>query len=232
MERDAAKIADTAARLKRLYTAAAYDIMDEMGLRHQCLDIAIKPLDRTMRIAGPAFTIAGSADPRSDDEYDDLPEGRDLTFFRRMYPGCVVVVAAAGETRSGHWGELMSTAAQARGAAGVVIDGGCRDGNIIMDMPDWPVFTRYLSPIESKLRYRVRAIEKPIAVSGSLTSHVRIDPGDWIFGDMDGVVTIPADRIDEVLEKAERMGALEDIVRDAVRNGADVKDVFDKYGRL
>jgi 4-hydroxy-4-methyl-2-oxoglutarate aldolase len=232
MDRNAAKIADTATRLKRLYTAAAYDIMDEMGLPHQCLDIAIKPMERSMRIAGPAFTIAGASDPRSDDEYDDLPEVRDLTFFRRMYPGCVVVIAAAGETRSGHWGELMSTAAKAKGAAGVIIDGGCRDGNIIMEMSDWPVFTRYLSPIESKLRYRVRSIEKPIAVSGSLTSHVRINPGDWLFGDMDGVVVIPADRIDEVLVKAEKMGALEDIVREAVKNGADVKDVFDKYGRL
>ena len=114
----------------------------------------------------------------------------------------------------------------------MIIDGGCRDANIIMDMHDWPVFTRYLSPIELKLRYRIRSIEKPIAVSGSLTSHVRINPGDWLFGDMDGVVVIPADRIDDVLVKAEKMGALEDIVRDAVRNGADVKDVFDKYGRL
>lgn len=232
MERNAAKIADTAARLKRLYTAAAYDIMEEMGLHHQCLDIAIKPLERTMRIAGPAFTIAGAADPRTDDEYDDLPEVRDLTFFRHMYPGCVVVIAAAGESRSGHWGELMSTAAQARGAAGVIIDGGCRDGNIIMAMSDWPVFTRYLSPIESKLRYRIRSIEKPIAVAGSLTSHVRINPGDWLFGDMDGVVVIPANRLDEVVEKAEKMGALEDIVREAVRNGADVKEMYDKYGRL
>ncbi|HET7716406.1 MAG TPA: RraA family protein [Bauldia sp.] len=232
MDRNAATIANTAARLKRLYTAAVYDIMDEMGLRHQCLDLAIKPIERSMRIAGPAFTIAGASDPRSDDEYDDLPDVRDLTFFRRMYPGCVVVISAAGETRSGHWGELMSTAAKAKGATGVIIDGGCRDGNIIMEMSDWPVFTRYLSPIESKLRYRIRSLEKPIAVSGSLTSHVRINPGDWVFGDMDGVVVIPAEGIEDVLRKAEEIGAIEDVVREAVRNGADVKEVFDKYGRL
>jgi len=113
-----------------------------MGLPHQCLDPAIKPIDRAMRIAGPAFTIAAAADPRSDKEYDDFPEVSTFDFFKRMYPGCVVLVAAAGDSRAGHWGELMSTAAKARGAAGVIVDGGTRDGNLLFDIPDWPVFAR------------------------------------------------------------------------------------------
>lgn len=74
MERNLEQVGGTAARLRKLYTAAVYDIMDEMGLPHQCLDLAVKPIDRTMRLAGPAFTIAAAADPRSDAEYDDFPE--------------------------------------------------------------------------------------------------------------------------------------------------------------
>ncbi len=121
---------------------------------------------------------------------------------------------------------------KARGAAGVILDGGIRDGNILMDMEDWPVFTRYLSPIESRGRTRIRAIEEPIAVAGSLTSQVRINPGDWIFGDMDGVVVIPVKNIDEVLRKSEDIGGVEDQVREEIKNGADVTTVFEKYGRL
>ncbi len=225
------KLAQTAERLKKLYTAAVYDIMDEMGLPNQCLDLSIKPLDRTMRIAGPAFTIGCAADARLDWEYDN-EEVKRFTFFRRMYQGCVVIVSSGGEGKAGHWGELMSMSSKARGAAGVIIDGGIRDGNILMGMDDWPVFSRYLSPIESKGRTRIRAIEEPIAVGGSLTSQVRINPGDWLFGDMDGVVVIPAKLVTDVLNKAEAMGGVEDQAREEIKNGADVTMVFEKYGRL
>lgn len=225
------RLADTAVRLKRLYTAAVYDIMDEMGLPHQCLDLGIKPLERGMRLAGPAFTIACAPDARLDWEYDN-DEVKRFTFFRRMYRGCVVLVSSGGERQAGHWGELMSMSSKARGAAGVIVDGGIRDGNILMGMEDWPVFARYLSPIESKNRTRIRAIEEPIAVGGSLTSQVRVNPGDWLFGDMDGVVVIPAAQVDEVLRKAESIGGIEDQVREEIRNGADVTEVFEKYGRL
>lgn len=225
------RVATTAERLRSLYTAAVYDIMDEMGLPNQCLDLAVKPLERSMRLAGPAFTIACAADARLDWEYDN-DEVKRFTFFRRMYQGCVVVVSSGGEGRAGHWGELMSMSSKARGAAGVVVDGGIRDGNILMGMEDWPVFARYLSPIESKGRTRIRAIEEPIAVGGSLTTQLRINPGDWLFGDMDGVVAIPAKAVDEVLRKAEAMGGVEDQVREEIRNGADATMVFEKYGRL
>jgi regulator of RNase E activity RraA len=225
------RLADTAQRLKRLYTAAVFDIMDEMGLPNQCLDLGIKPLERNMRVAGPAFTIACAADTRLDWEYDN-EEVKKFTFFRRMYRGCVVLVSSGGERQAGHWGELMSMSSKARGAAGVIVDGGMRDGNLLMAMDNWPVFTRYLSPIESRGRTRIRAIEEPLAVGGSLTSQIRVNPGDWLFGDMDGVVAIPARNVDEIVRKAEDMGGIEDQVREEIRNGADVTDVFERYGRL
>lgn len=231
MTRSTTEIWDRAARLKTLYTAAVYDIMDEMGLPNQCINIGIKPLDRNMTIAGPAFTIATTIDPRNDDEYD-YQEVADLSFFRRMYEGCVVLIATAGDRQTGHWGELTSTAAKAKGAVGVVIDGGIRDGTLLMKMTEWPVFTRYLSPIESKLRTRITRVQGQIAVSGTLSAYVRVEPGDWVFGDMDGVLIIPDGILDEVLLRAEEIGTLETRTRQEVASGIDVADVFAKYGRL
>lgn len=226
-----ADIAATAARFRALYTAAVYDILDELGLPNQCMDLGIRPLERGMRIAGPAFTVKTTADMRTDDEYD-LQEVRDFTFFRRMTPGCIVLIATAGERQSGHWGELMSTASRARGAAGVVVDGGIRDGTILMGMENWSVFTRYLSPIESRRRTRIVGIEVPVAVSGTLTSQIRVDPGDWLFGDMDGVIVIPQARVEDVLARAEEVIGIENRSRNEIRAGADVADVYARYGRL
>jgi 4-hydroxy-4-methyl-2-oxoglutarate aldolase len=231
MLRDEAAIAKTAARFDKLYTAAVYDIMDEMGLPNQCMDLGIRALDRNMRIAGPAFTVKCAADTRTDAEYDN-EEVKTFTFFRKMYRGCVVLVSAAGERHAGHWGELMSTGSQTRGARGVVVDGGIRDGNILIGMKDWSVFTRYLSPIESRGRTRISGIEVPIAVTGTLSAQIRVDPGDWIFGDMDGVLVIPAGRVEEILAHAEEIVGIENRSRNEIRAGGDVADVYAKYGRL
>jgi len=229
-------IAQTAKRLRALYSAVVFDVMDEMGLPHQCLDLAIAPLDRAMQVAGPAYTVAAGPDVR---EREEMPQEMaqntklaDFGVFTHMYDGCVVVVAAAGERQSGIWGELMSNASRARGATGVVIDGGIRDGRLVREIDGLSVFARYTSPIESLRRSRIHDIEVPISMTGTLTSQVRVDPSDWIFGDEDGVLVIPAEALDEVLVKAEEAKDVEDKVREEVRAGVPVIDVYNKYGRL
>lgn len=152
--------------------------------------------------------------------------------FNHVYEGCVVVLAAAGERQSGVWGELMSNASHVRGASGVVIDGGIRDGRLVRDIDGFAAFARYTTPIESLGRSRIRDLEVPVSMTGTLTSQVRVNPGDWVFGDEDGVVVIPADALEEVLARAAEAKSIEDQVRAEVRAGAAVSDVYEKYGRL
>lgn len=225
-------IAETAARLRGLYSAVAYDIMDEMGLPHQCLDLGIAPLDRSMQVAGPAYTVMASPDMREREEMPPNSKLADFAVFTGMYAGCVVVVGAAGERQSGIWGELMSNASRARGATGVVIDGGIRDGRLVREIDGLGVFARYTSPIESLRRSRIHDLEVPVSMTGTLTSQVRVNPGDWVFGDEDGVLVIPAEALDEVLAKSEEAKEIEDRVRTEVQAGTPVADVYAKYGRL
>jgi 4-hydroxy-4-methyl-2-oxoglutarate aldolase len=227
---DPGSVAQTAKRLKALYSAVVYDIMDEMGLPHQCLDLAVAPLDRSMQVAGPAYTVAAAPDMRERAEMPPNTKLADFGVFTHMYDGCVV--AAAGERQSGIWGELMSNASRARGATGVVIDGGIRDGRLVREIDGLSVFARYTSPIESLRRSRIHDIEVPISMTGTLTSQVRVDPGDWIFGDEDGVLVIPKDALNEVLAKSEEAKDVEDKVREEVQSGIPVIDVYHKYGRL
>jgi 4-hydroxy-4-methyl-2-oxoglutarate aldolase len=224
--------ATTAERLKALYTAVVYDIMDEMALPHQCLDLGIAPLDRSMQVAGPAYTVMAGPDIRERDEMPENTKLADFGVFTQMYDGCVVVVGAAGERQSGIWGELMSNASRARGATGVVIDGGIRDGRLVREIDGLGVFARYTSPIESLRRSRIHDIEIPISMTGTTSSQVRVNPGDWIFGDEDGVLVIPKDALDEVLAKSEEAKDIEDKVREEVQAGIPVIDVYNKYGRL
>jgi regulator of RNase E activity RraA len=222
----------TAERFKRLYTALVYDILDEAGFPNQCLDLAIRPLDRNMVVAGPAFTVFGGPDPRTDAEYPEDPKVANFGLFDALTDACIIVIASGGERVCGHFGELMSNAAKVRGASGVVIDGGIRDSKQLFEIEDWGVFVRYTSPIESDLRHRVRELQVPIAMSGTLTSQVRVEPGDWIFGDLDGVIVVPRDFVGEVLAKAEEAKRIEDLVRAEIRSGVPVGDVHRKYGRL
>lgn len=226
------KIKELAERLRKVSAAEVYDVLDRLyGLSNQCLDLGIKPLERTMKVAGPAFTLGGGPEPRRDDEFDETDYVKH-SHFKEVYEGCVIVVAAAQERCAGHSGELNSTASQVRGAKGIVIDGGIRDGIGLLGMKEWPVFARYTSPIEAKGRYRNRWHQKPIAVTGTLTTQVRINPGDWIFGDMDGVMVIPSEIVEEVVEKVEGLNAVEEKIREDLLQGADVVRVVDKFGSL
>ena len=127
------------------------------------------------------------------------------------------------EKSAAHWGELMSKTSMEKGAAGAIINGGIRDTEEIINH-NFPVFASYHSPLTAVYRYNIIDFDKPIIIE-----NVRIYPGDYIFGDIDGVICLPKKIIDEVIEKSEIIKEKENIVRQELSNGKNIRNLFEKY---
>jgi regulator of RNase E activity RraA len=223
-------ISETRNRLIKSFSADMYDVLDKMGYPNQCLDLNIKPLRDDMKVAGPAFTYWGMREPRFDADLP-RPDFDNCAIYERFYPGCVVVINAEKDDQVGHWGEMMSYGARNAGASGAVIDGGTRDKANILKIADWSCFARYTSPVESKKRWRPKECQVPILMSGTLMRHVKVNPGDWILGDSDGVIVIPQEILQDALAAVEELSRIEELSRRDLAKGDTFKEVYNRYGR-
>lgn len=208
------------ARFGAVPTAALADVMDDLGLREQTLPPSISALAPGMRLSGQAFTVEGS--PADHGDWDGAIR-KTLAMLGAVPTGHVAVYRCRHE-RSAHFGELSATSLAARGVAGCVIDGGCRDVRLI-EAVGFPVFARFVTPEDSTWRWEVTATQVPITVGT-----VRVEPGDWVVGDEDGVVVVPARVAEPVLAAAEAKVGTENLVRDAVRAGMTPLEAFERYG--
>lgn len=192
-----------AERLKKAGVTALSDALDRLGITGQA--VGIMPVARTMRFAGPAFTIrmlpVGLTGGVVGDYIDDVT------------PGSVVVIDNDGRPDQTVWGDILTFVAHTKGIAGTVIDGVCRDSDHCVEL-GYPVFARGNTMRTGKDRVTADAYNVPVQVAG-----VRVAPGDWLVGDADGVLSIPADKVDQVLEIAEQIEAAEDRIRAAVAAG-------------
>ncbi|MCO5082295.1 MAG: RraA family protein [Rhizobiaceae bacterium] len=213
---DAGKIAE---RFKRLYVPAVADILDKKGLWNQLLPHEIRPLDDDMKIAGPAFTAKGHATA-------ELDLGIGPRILEEFLPDCVAVWDTSGDMTVGHWGELMSNSAMAKGCVGAVVDGGIRDTGYIRKL-GFPVFSRFRCAADAMGRWKITDMNVSVRIG-----NVVIHPGDYLFGDIDGVVVIPKALTLEVLEKAEAVVAAEDEIRVAVAKGEPLADMYERFKLL
>ena len=207
---------------KQLYAAVISDALDAAGYREQTLRHTIRPLYSDAVVVGRAMPVL-CADVY---EIPDEPYQQEIAAVDSLKENDVLVCSTNQSTRNCIWGELLSTAARARGARGAIIEGFIRDARQIIEM-QFPVFMTGLSPVDSSGRGDVLAYNVPIECGG-----VPVNPGDIVFGDIDGVVVIPraveAKVIDAALEKVSG----ENRTRDELRAGATLRDVYDKYGIL
>ncbi|MCC7275433.1 MAG: RraA family protein [Alphaproteobacteria bacterium] len=208
----------------RLFTAVLSDTLDALGRRDQAFRPGIRPLDESLVLFGRArtglYAEVYSVAP------GENPYALEIALIDDLAPGEIPVLACQGSPRIAPWGELLTTAAMARGAAGCVTDGLVRDIRQIRELR-FPVFHGGIGPLDSKGRGKVIAIDVPVTCGG-----VHVRPGELVMGDADGVVVVPADIERDCLLLALEKVEGEDRTREELLAGARLADVFARHGIL
>lgn len=219
-------VAAVAERYEKLYSGLVYDACEHFGLKGRAMDSGIYPLTTTMKLAGPAFTVHCVSTPSLNEDTHNLR----LSMLKTMTPGCVQIRDTQGNLNCGQFGEISATAARAAGCVAAVIDGSTRDSNYLIDM-GFPTFCRFRNPAEAFGRFMAVDYQIPIYVRG-VDGAMVVTPGDYLFGDNDGVVVVPKDYTVKVLEQAEQWAASEKLSRADMAAGIDPFEVYAKHGRF
>ncbi|GAB4415028.1 MAG: RraA family protein [Anaerolineae bacterium] len=203
-----------------LFTAVIGDILDNHGYTNQFLPPELQPLAPDMLLVGRAMPVLEANVFDSKDPYgllfaalDDLKRGE-------------IYVASGASARYAMWGELMSTAARARGATGALLNGYVRDTKGILEMK-FPVFCLGRFAQDQKGRGRVIDYRVAVEIGG-----VRIQPGDMLIGDIDGVVVVPQQIETEIFSEALEKARAEKVIKLELEQGMLATDAFKKYGIL
>jgi regulator of RNase E activity RraA len=213
---------------RELFTAVVGDIMDTLGLQNQFLPPQIRPLRDDMVVIGQAMTVLeadvfsaqveNSANPLMTKPFGLMFEALDDLKAGEVY------ICTGGSPTYALWGELMSVRAKQLGAAGAVLDGYSRDTNGILNL-NFPTFSFGAYAQDQGPRGKVIDFRVPLEISG-----VKINPGDIVFGDIDGVCIIPQHMADEVFAKSIEKARGEKLVRKAIESGLSASAAFKKYG--
>jgi 4-hydroxy-4-methyl-2-oxoglutarate aldolase len=197
--------------LKTFGTATIHEAQGQKG----ALDAGLKPLDPSVRMAGPAFTVEMRP-------ADNLMVHYALT---KVKAGDVLVLDAKGFMEAGPWGDVLTLAAQQLGLAGLVVNGSVRDAATIVEM-GFPVFCRGVS-IKGTNKEQPGRLNVPVHVGG-----VTVRPGDIVVGDRDGLVVVAAEDVDLALTKSAEREKKEDAMRDALQRGSTMVELLGLSGTL
>ena len=212
--------------LQSLNSAVLSDTLDSLGLLQQAMRPFVRPLDDALQLVGRARTgvyMPVYAPPaRGENPYEV-----EIALVDDLAPGDVVILACDGPTeRIAPWGELLTTASMARGAAGCVTDGLVRDVRQIREMR-FPVFCGGIGPLDTRGRARMVERDVPVVCAGA-----SVHRGDLVFGDVDGVVVVPSEVEQDVVRRALEKVSGENQSREALQRGEKLADVFRRLGIL
>jgi len=213
---------------RELFTCVVGDVMDKIGLQHQFLPAQIRPLRPDMVLIGRAMPVlaadvfeekvTGTSNKLMEKPFGLMLEALDDLKANEIY------VNTGSSPRNALWGELMSIRARKLGAAGAVLNGYLRDTKAVLKL-DFPAFCWGSYAQDAAPRYKVIDFRVAIEIGG-----VRIRPGDFLFGDIDGVCVVPVEAASEVFTKALEKARGEKLVRKALEEGNTAVAAFEKYG--
>ncbi len=203
---------------RELYTPVVGDILDQHGRFHQFLPQTIRPLDPQMVVAGYAMPVLQAEVFGAQQK----PFGRMTEALDALKPG-EVYVGTGGAMNCANWGEIMTAAAKARGAVGAVVNGYHRDTPKVLQQV-FPAFSRGCYAQDSGVRMQVIDFRCAIEIGS-----VSIQPGDLVFGDIDGVLIVPADMSESVIAGALEKARAEKVVRREIEEGLSAQAAFEKH---
>jgi len=207
-------------RLRKLAVATLSDGCDQIAGKRGFMDAAIKGQVNARQIVGRAATVLEV--PTTERHKPELA----FDLIDEAAPGSVICIASGGDANTALWGELMNGGAVVRGHEGVVLDGGTRDVELIRRDTDFPVYARSVVPSSSIGRLMTIARDVPVEIGG-----VVVNPGDYIVGDEDGVVAIPAKHVEAIIAFAEEAEAVEAEMVKFIAEAGSLRAAVDKFGR-
>jgi len=213
-------------RYLKVDTSNVADVLDNLGLFDQGLSSTLSPYPADGgKLAGWAYTIRGQMSP-----YELGGDADKMKACAGVSTGEVTVWSGDGEGVC-YFGELIAIGMKERGCVGSLVDGGIRDIRWIAEQ-EFPVFARYRTPVQSIARWKVNAWQVPVSIRGATSKWVHVRPGDFILGDVDGLVVIPSNVVEKVLLEAERLTEQESRIRTELKQGLSLSEALAKFGHV
>lgn len=213
---------DLADRLGNCHASAVHDVLREMGHGNNVLPPTIRPLAPSQKLAGEVYTISGHVD-------QTLSRDESLLLWSRVLsqvPGGKVLVCQPNTKAIALMGELSAHALMVKNTRGYVVDGHCRDVDLVLET-GLAVFCEANTPADIMERWKYDRLGEPITI-GTVT----LRSGDYLIGDRDGVVVVPREVVEETVRLTEDVMATESDMRAAIMNGMDPEEAYLKYGRF
>lgn len=215
-------------RLRAIPVAVVSDVLAAMGLGNRVLSSAIRAVGPRLPIAGPALCLGGitadakppvTANPHTVYETD-----------RRVTPGCIAIIATQGQCAGAVVGGNVALSWKLRGCKAIVTDSGIRDAAEFAAI-DLPVFACFVTPMSNKGLWSFATIDEAVTMPGQLGDPIRIEPGDIVHADGDGVAIIPSAHVAEAVRDAELYEAAESRIRADIERGEDREIVYARHDR-